>query len=71
MSYLGLFVLIFQEIGIINGALNYLGQDDQNKVQHYFLCHVIPLALVSYDANVSINGTITFLWSKQSKSCAT
>ena len=45
-----------------------LGQDDQNKVQHDFLSHVTPLqpAMTSHDANVVINGIITFPRSIQS-----
>ena len=42
--------------------LHSLGQDDQNEVQHDFLCHVMPWVPVSasHDADGSINGTTAF-----------
>ena len=41
--------------------LHFLGQDDQNEVQHDIIGHLMPLVLASHDADGIINGTIALL----------
>ena len=44
--------------------LHSLGQDNRNKMQHSFFSHMMPLELVSHDADGIINGNIGYLRSR-------
>ena len=54
-------------IALLMALLHFLGQDEQNEVQHDFLGHFPLLALVSHDAKGVINGNIAFFGSRQLK----
>ena len=46
--------------------LNFLGQDNQNEMQHDFFGHMmlLALALMSHGADGVINGSVAFLRSR-------
>ena len=48
----------------VNSTIHFLGQDNQNGVQHEFLSHVMPLALASCNADNIISHNNVFLKSR-------
>ena len=54
--------------GVVNGTIHFLGQDNQNEVQHHFYGHLMPLMLTSalHDADNIFNHTIALYRSIQS-----